>query len=75
MTFFWSNVHYNYNVQGSLAAGGSPAIRGRRAHASKGRAWTLRRADVGAVGTYQAGRDESQGASYGLYAKRKAVWQ
>ena len=28
--FFWSNVHYNYNVQGSLASGGSPAITGRR---------------------------------------------
>ena len=40
--FFWSNVHYNYNVQGSLASGGSPAITGRSVHASKGRAWTLR---------------------------------
>ena len=31
-----------YNVQGSLASGGSPAISGRSAHASKGGAWTLR---------------------------------
>ena len=39
--FFWSNVHYNYNVQGSLASGGSPAISRRSApHASKGGAWT-----------------------------------
>ena len=42
--FFGSNVHYNYNVQGSLASGRGPAIIGRSAHTlPKGRAWTCRR--------------------------------